>query len=325
MANRDIVAIADEVKKHKSALIFAHHNPDGDAIGSAVASGLILKELGYEVVDYAVQKDIRGYYEILSEGVNFFKPIKESYDLAVIVDCSTFEYIYNNELISRCKRKVLIDHHISNKTTFADFTYVDGNAAAAGELVYELCIELDITPTRDIANAIYVAIVEDTGHFQYSNTTKKTHEIVANLYSYSQDFAKISQKLHQYDVSKIKLNKAAYDNLRFYNDNKLVIIAFTKDGIDFDYDEIDTDGVIDIGKYINTTELSIFIKEYARGEFKISMRSMVDNLDVSEIATRFNGGGHRKAAGFKTEMKLDEIIEFFKGYMNEYERTNNCR
>ena len=307
----EIKKFAELIKTMDSVLIFAHKNPDGDAIGSAVCAGLLLKECGIDV-DYCLGEDTKGYLSLFEEGVNFKNELKSSYDAALLIDTSTPSYVYDNEKIKRCDKIFVIDHHISNEG-FGDYTYHDSTAGATGELIYQLAVAMQITLTKQMAHAVYLSIIEDTGNFTYSNTTGRTHQIVSHLYEVTDDFYTISEKLKMYPKSKLLLTKIFLDNVKFYYQDKMIIASLFQDS-DIDYLNMDTDGLINMIRQVRGCILSVFIKELAQDTYKISMRSADNNVDVASISSTFGGGGHKKAAGFQFHGQYDELIKYFLEY-----------
>ncbi len=307
----EIKKFAELIKTMDSVLIFAHKNPDGDAIGSAVCAGLLLKECGIDV-GYCIGEDKKGYLSLFEEGVHFKDEIKSNYDAALLIDTSTPSYVYDNEKIGRCDKIFVIDHHVSNEG-FGDYTFHDPTAGATGELIYQLAVAMQITITKQMAHAIYLSIIDDTGNFTYSNATGRTHQIVSQLYEVTDDFYTIPEKLKMYPKSKLLLTKTFLDNVKFYYQDKMIIATLFLDS-DIDYLSMDTDGLIDMIRQVRGCILSVFVKELAQDSYKISMRSADDNLDVSLISGTFGGGGHKKAAGFEFHGQYDELIKYFLEY-----------
>ena len=317
--SRKLSQIADEIRSRDSFLIFAHKNPDGDAVGSAVSMGLLLKSLGKKV-SYAVNRDNAGLWSIFEEGSYFGEPVSGYYDFAVAVDCSTSDFIDCSEHLSRCSGLIVIDHHVSNKG-YGDISYIDSDASAAGEIIYELFKIMDIPVSRQAANALFLSLSSDTGYFRYSNTKPSTHMTAAELYKYSDEFTSVAEFADSYDLSKTVLIKEALSSMEFYYEGKLGIISLTRESGVLSEDT-DTDGIIDYIRNVRGCRLAVLIKETEKGCFKISMRSTASDYDISVIAAAFGGGGHKKAAGFfmsDTNLKevTDTILRTAKGIWTE--------
>ena len=304
---RKLLKICDEIKRKSTFLIFAHLDPDGDAIGSAVSLGLMLKGLG-KSVEYAIDRDKSGLWNLFSEGEDFGKPVESFYEVALIVDCSTPDFIGNNRFLSKCDSLMIIDHHASN-IGYGDLAYIDSDISSTGEIVYSLIKMMKVPVTKQMANALFLSMSSDTGYFKYSNTKPSTHRIIAELYKYSEEFSKVAEYVDSYDFSKLEVIKKAIDSIEFYFDGKLGIMTLTqKSG--FSPGGNDTEGIIDYVRNVRECQISILIKEISSGDFKISMRSIVDDYDISMAASALGGGGHKRAAGFFMEnTEIETVID----------------
>lgn len=317
MKNSNLKRIAEMLNEAGSILIFAHKNPDGDAIGSAVCMGLLLKSLGKKV-DYCLEEDTKGYVELFEEGKNLYGVLSEYYDIALILDTSTVNYIYNSGQMSRCAKIILIDHHQTNEG-FGDCIYIDPSAAATGELIFLLAKEMKIALTTEMAHALYVSLSEDTGNFTYSNTTARTHKIVSQLYKVCSDFYLITDSLKMYERTRLLLTQAALQHVRYYHDNKMIIAALTLDNGIINYldTEINTDGIIDLIRNVKGCHLAVFIKQIRNDDYKVSLRSNDELIDVADISKEFSGGGHKKAAGFSYSGKYSDLEKFLIDYADK--------
>ena len=306
-SRKKLSEIAGEIRSRESFLIFAHKNPDGDAVGSAVSMGLLLKALGKKV-SYAVNRDNAGLWSIFDEGSFFGEPVSGYYDAAVTVDCSTRDFIDCGEHLNRCTFMIVIDHHASNKG-YGDAAYIDSGACAAGEIIYDLYMLMKVPVSRQAANALFLSLSSDTGYFKYSNTKPSTHRIAAELYRYSDEFTAVAEFADSYEMSKTALIKEALSSIQFYYEGKLGIMSLTREsGVLTDV--ADTDGIIDYVRNVRGCRLAVLIKENAEGCFKISMRSTSDDYDISVPAAAFGGGGHKKAAGFfMQDTNLKEVTD----------------
>ena len=304
---RQLLKICDEIKRKNTFLIFAHNDPDGDAIGSAVCMGLALKFIG-KTVEYAIDRDKAGLWNIFDEGENFGNPIDSFYEAALILDCSTPDFIENKHLLSKCDSTLLIDHHTSNKG-YGDLAYIDSDSSSTGEIIYSLVKMLKVPITTQMANSLFLSLSSDTGYFKYSNTKPSTHRVVADLHKYSDEFAEVAGYVDSYDFSKLLLIKEAIDSINFYFDGKLGIMTLTQKNGVFS-GENDTDGIIDYVRNVRGCQIAVLIKELSKGDYKISIRSIVDNYDISMAASALGGGGHKRAAGFFMEnTEIETVID----------------
>jgi len=288
--------------------LIAHVMPDGDTLGSCVALKQALEIIGKKV-DIYCEDPVPHTYSFL-ERIQKIKmppePIKQ-YELVIAVDCSDKERLgYTcNLLFDKAAKTINIDHHVSN-TEYADINIVDSKAAATGELIYELIIELGVKPEKTIAEALYTAISTDTGSFCYSNTTSRTHYIIAKLLEYGVEVDKLSTILFkQHSIAWTRLLGKALETLELYLDGKVALIYISKEMIDkVGANEGDTSGIINYAKDIEGVELAIMLKE-EKDSVKVGLRSQY-LIDVSQIARQFGGGGHIRAAGCKIETSLEE-------------------
>lgn len=297
--------IINVIKESKSFLITSHKSPDGDAIGSCIALGIALKQLGKKV-SYVIETPVQSKFEYMHE-INCFEKLPyNSFDVALFLDCSDVSHLYNPGVLDNCNTSINLDHHISNNS-YCDFNYIDSTASATGEIIYDVINKLDTTINKDIAVALYTSIVTDTGNFKYSNVTSKTHKIVSELYHYPNDYAEINRKIFDENTyGKIKLLGKALNNLFLTKEGKVSIIHLSMN--DYIDKHIDDEGIINYARDIQGVEVAIGLKEIQHKTYKISFRSTKD-FDVSKLATIYGGGGHQKASGCVIEgYTKDEII-----------------
>lgn len=311
--------IIEVIKKYNKIAIFSHKNPDGDTLGSQLSLGLALKKLGKEVIYYNVDP-IPEYYFFLTD-IDKIEPLEERMDedcLAIYVDCADGNRVgypmFGRETIN-------LDHHVSNDN-FADYNYVDFKAAAAGEIIYELIRNLGVDFDRNIATNIYTAISTDTGSFLYSNTTERTHMIGAEMIKYGANTAALRENFFEgISFERFSLIRYSYSNVKFAADHKIAWVTIPRKVIlDINAKEEDTEGVISHLKNIKGVEVAFLLREKEDGELKASLRSK-SIVDVSEIASVFSGGGHKRAAGFELNLPIEDgekivLEEIKKGFKN---------
>lgn len=299
----------EALRANDSVLILAHNRPDGDAIGSAIALGKGLKSLG-KTVDYYLDEELEERVRFFPELALVNKPLKEQYDLAVLVDCSTLDYCYKPEGGIPAKKIAVIDHHKSNEA-FGDYNFVE-ITAATGELIYRVLTALGAKLDDETVDAIFTAISTDTGSFQYSNVTAQTHEILAKLYELKGGFAPLSQHLHAIkSYNQTKLYGKAIDSLTLYDDGQLSVIELDCETIGRWGGEANlTDGISNIGMNTEGVRLAAVFKETKPGVYKVSLRSKDPyDIDVSTIAKKYRGGGHKRAAGFTYSGDKEPLIK----------------
>ena len=312
MKNKELNSLSEIGKilsKSKSILIFPHGSIDGDALGSSVALCLGLRSLGkicYVMMDEDIPENIR----FIENGCcNWDLNYITDQDVSICIDNGELSRIYSRQdLFKKGKTSALIDHHKSSEP-FLDYNYIDIKAAASAEIIFDLLLVMGIKITKEIAEAIYVGIVTDTGRFQYSNTTKRTHEIVSELMDYDIDQNKVSVEIYQsVSHAKIKLEACVLNTLRVECEGRLAAAYVTRKMLsETGAKDEDTEGVVEIMRNLRGVEVAVFAKEKEQDEIKVSMRSKFD-FDVSQIAVDFQGGGHVNAAGFSCHGDIEKIV-----------------
>ncbi len=304
--NNSMKEIGQQLMAAESVLLFPHINMDGDALGSCVALCLALRNAGKKAA-ILVEEDVPEYVGFLDNG--YCTQNHEIFgipDVCMCVDCSeTKRFPGREETFLKGKTTVCLDHHFTGEP-FADYNYIDGSVAATCELAYQLLVEMGLEITTEIAEAIYTGISTDTGHFQYSNTTKQTHMIAAELLDMGIDHNKITVLLYQSTrLEKLRITARVLDNMEVFADGRGAIAHASQamleaEGVTME----DTEGAIDLIRNIKGVEIAAFLKEREENVIKGSLRAKTYG-NVAEIAGKFNGGGHIKAAGctFYTDLE----------------------
>ena len=309
MINNTMREIADVLKAAESVLIFTHINMDGDALGSAAALAGGLRSLGKESY-ILIEDQIPAYLGFLDKGYcTYDQEILKDADVSVCVDCGDFSrFPLRKDKFLEAKTTVCIDHH-----SFCDYNYVDSDAAATGELIFSLLKEMGCAPDVETGEAIFTAITTDTGNFQYSNTNKNCHLIMAELYDWGVDPNRASVEIYENErLEKLVVTVKALESLEIIGGGKAAIAHLTKEEMDKTGAAPDeTDGVIDRLRSISGVEYAAFLKEKEPGVIRVSMRAKLLG-NVAEIAARNNGGGHIKAAGCTLEMSMEKAIGLIK-------------
>lgn len=298
-------AIAEAIRQAQRLLVCIHKHPDGDALGSAIAAVLALEAMGKQVVGYCPGPLLVHFHDI--PGIERLRPQFPSgqpFDLALYLDCADLDRVLK-DFKPPC-RTVNIDHHKSN-ALFADLNWVDPAAAATGELLYALFVEMQVEITAPLAQALYLAIMTDTGSFRYANTRPETFEIVARLVQRGADPA-LAARLYWDNVSphSVRLRAAALQSLTLEAGGRLAWAQLTAaqfaahGGL-----EHAPEGLSSALRGIRGVEVGLLFTEIPGEGIRVSLRSH-GNVDVSEIARQLGGGGHRSAAGAVIEAPLDE-------------------
>lgn len=303
--------LIDLIGNAKRAAIAGHENPDGDCAGSCLALYNYLKEAypGLET-DVYLEK-LPASYSFLA-GSEEIKGVAgtEPYDLFFALDSGDRDRIgIAGELFDTASLKVCVDHHISN-VGFADVNIIVPSASSTSELIYELIEQDGGVFTHDISEALYLGIIQDTGVFQYSCTGPRTMEIAGNLIRKGIDFTKIIEEtFFQKTFIQNRLLGEALASCELTEDGKSVYSVTSLDQLaKYNADSSDLDGIVSQLRETKGVDLAIFLYEKEPGSYKVSMRSS-DAVDVSAIALKLGGGGHKKAAGCSAFGTSREIIE----------------
>ena len=283
-------------------VLCCHVSPDGDTLGSALGLARLLEQKGKEVTVF-VDDDINKSLSFIPGVDKVQRPeagvIVEA-DLFVVVDASSFDRVgICNEVV---KAPVLlnIDHHISN-TEFADYLYLDAEAAAAGEIMCDLFEAMGWEYDEAIAVDFYTAITTDCGSFRYSNTTSKTMQRAAKLLDYSVKPNEISDMLDIRSRKTTELLAKVLPSLTFDYEGKVAHITITNDLYD---KETQTDSFVSYPRYTEGVEVAVMFKAVEPEVTRVSMRS--SNVDVASVALSFGGGGHLRAAGCTIYAPVEE-------------------
>ena len=313
--------LAGEIKKQDDILVLTHINPDGDALGSAFALNMALCSMGKKsrVVLMAPMPQKYTFPELKAEYM-LLCDAPESFSCVITVDCADFRRLGEaKKLFSQAEYTINIDHHLSNEG-FANLNYVVPEPSA-GEIVYDLICALGLQLDVDTAAALYVAISSDTGNFTYENTQPRTFERCAKIAETGLPITSIANRLYNARTyeSTLLIGKVI-ENLRLYFDARLAVTRITLselNGIGATAEDCET--VINYARDINTVELAVFIRQFKENLYKVSFRSKND-IDVMEIAQRFDGGGHKKASGCTMRGDLEDILDTVLNIAKEFFR-----
>jgi phosphoesterase RecJ-like protein len=315
----ELTAVADAIRANDRFLLVTHENPDGDALGSIVAMKLALDALGKESVMYVGgEMALPPDYEFMAlDGLRRDLPDDAATRVVLALDSATAPRTrIPPEVLDAAPLVVDVDHHHDN-TRFGTINLVVPEASSTGEIVRDLLRELGVPLTPQIAEAIYIAIDTDTGRFQYANTTQKAHGLAAELMDNGVEPQVIFRRIYEaVPFERQKLKGRALDRARLYEDGRMIATYLLREDFEeFGVGEEYAEGVIDELREVKGVELAMTVREppipdgLAR---RVSMRSASDAFDVSLIARKRNGGGHKRAAGFSSDETVEEIIEFVR-------------
>ncbi|MCY6356640.1 DHH family phosphoesterase [Clostridium sp. ZS2-4] len=306
---RQINSVIEAINRSKKIGITCHVSPDGDALGSSLALMQGLLKLNKEA--YIMSKESLpetfGYLPFCDEVNKNIDCILENTDTVIVLDCGNVGRINSNlSMPNRNYTLINIDHHLSNDL-YGDINYVNTDAAAVSEIIYEIFNMMNIEIDTDIATCLYTSLVTDTGSFKHSNTTDLTHKIAGHLINVGIDFSQIHRNIFEnVKYSRIKLQGRVIENMYLTHDGKICIMKLTQEMLDeFDINNGDSSDIISLGTKIDTVEVAVLLKETEEG-VKVSLRSKTI-VDVRKIAEKFDGGGHVRASGFASKKSLKEI------------------
>src|SRR3954469_3023024 len=312
----DLVAVADAIRGHERFTLTTHENPDGDALGSLLAAKVAFDQLGKDsVMVMHGDAPLPGEYQ--------FMPLAELHrrwpdDLServlVALDCANETRIADPDVLGRVPLSINLDHHHDN-SRFGDVNLIVPDASSTGEVLRDLFRELDVELTPAIAEPLYIALVTDTGRFQYTNTTPKALRLAAELVEAGADVHRVFQGIYEsVEFAKLKLLARALERAQVYEGGRLVVSYLVRtDFTEVNAPEAYSEGIIDYLRSVEGASMAALIREPPRSEGparRISLRSSDDELDVSAIARLSGGGGHRQAAGFSSEVSIEEITKF---------------
>lgn len=302
----------------ESVLIFPHVNPDGDALGSCAALCRVLRNSGKEawiLLDESVPK----YLSFMdTEFCTCDHGCIAEPDICICVDCSEEKRFPDRaEKFNSGRTKLCLDHHATSGS-FGDYYYIDGAEAATAQIIYKLLLEMGAQIDRNTAASLYTGISTDTGNFQYSNTTPETHMIAAELMKTGMDHVSITVALYQnVSLTKVRLEARILDKMEIFAGGKAVISYVDSSMLrEVSAKMEDSESAIDTLRNIEGVEIAAFLKE--KGDaVKVSMRAKSAGR-VDEIAVKFGGGGHAKAAGCTMEMSIAEATDAIKKEIISY-------
>ena len=328
--NPELAAVADAIRSHDRFLVTTHENPDGDALGSLLAAKLALDALGKDVVMYLSGETPlpREYSWMPLDNLRRSLPDDAAARVLLALDCANESRLGPDpEVLASAPLVVNVDHHHDN-SRFGGVNAVVADASSTGEIVRDLLSHLDVELTPDMAEALYIALVTDTGRFQYTNTTPKALRLAAELVEAGADVHKIFQGVYEsIQFAKLKLLARALERAQIYEGGRLVISYLLRgDFAEVGAAEPYSEGIIDSLRAVEGADMAALIREPPRGDAparRVSLRASADELDVSRIARASgDGGGHRQAAGFSSSDSIEEITEFIRREFVEATRAS---
>jgi phosphoesterase RecJ-like protein len=311
--------VLQRIRTDTSFVVATHENPDGDALGSLMGMQGLLTALGKHSDMFIAPSDLplpREYRCAALEHAIQAAPADIDRHTVVMLDCGNIDR--NPAAVLQHGAHLLnIDHHHDN-TLFGTLNLVDPSASCTAEIVWDLMHGLDIPPSTAIAEALYVALVTDTGRFMYENTGPRAHRMAAELIAAGVNVPAVYRRLYEeMPFAKLALLGVALERIQRFDGGELTLAAL--DAQDFEQagaEESFSEGIIDHLRSVEGTKVAVLVRELIapenRGKRKVSLRATGDEVDVSAIARAQGGGGHRRAAGFSTMLGVSELIVFLR-------------
>ena len=315
MSNHDLTSslqsAAAFIRDRDHFLVVSHVNPDGDAISSTLAVGLLLQYMGkhYTLVN---ENSIADKFKELPGGehIQMYADSFPQFQYVITVDCADFSRVGRVQSgFSQDVEILNIDHHPTNDG-FGQVNLIHTSSASTTQIVFELSNALDIKLTEELATCLYTGLMTDTGGFRYSNTTPEVMKIASLLLNAGVMGHQLAEKyLERLTLAHVRLLQRVLNSLSFSPDNKICWLAVTELDIEVSgAGSDDLEGLVNYPRNIDGVEIGILFKQIKENEIKVSLRSSGD-VDVSKIAQSFGGGGHVKASGCTINDTLNEAIE----------------
>jgi phosphoesterase RecJ-like protein len=307
------------LKKYQRFTVGCHLRPDGDAIGSLMALGLSLELAGKQVEMVLPEGEpqtfsfLPGFERIRTTPT--FDP-----EVVLSVDCAEqTRLLLPPEVFVTQPLLVNLDHHISN-TYFGDLNLVLPEAAATGEIVYQLLCAGGFPVDDRIAMAIYTAVATDTGFFRFSNTTAETLSLAAQLVeTYGISPSQIAERVYEEkSFESLRLLTEVLSTLKLSPDQRYSWMVLSQEMLQrYPVELEETENFVNYASSIRGVEIGLFFKEVKPQDIKVSWRSKA-TVDVSRLAAHFGGGGHARAAGCSLTGSMDAVTEEVLSFVQQY-------
>ena len=310
MSVKTAKAVEKVLSKAKNILVTSHQDPDGDSVGSQMALIAYLVKKKKKVAAFNQGKmpnkyrflDPKGIIQEATEPLPYFVP-----DAAFVVECPSLRRIGCVQKLLRPETVIVnIDHHPRNEK-FGQVNWLDSKASAVGEMIYDFLAAARFKITPAVAEALYTAILTDTGRFRYSSTHPRTLEICSHLMKLGANPQKITEEVYyRISPSDLRLVARVLEGMEFHHGNQICFLSIDnrileETGARFE----DTEGIVDYSLFLREVQVGALFKELTPGKTKVSLRSQ-NGIDISPIAKSFGGGGHPNASGCALSLSLAE-------------------
>ncbi|MBQ3417100.1 MAG: bifunctional oligoribonuclease/PAP phosphatase NrnA [Ruminococcus sp.] len=293
---------ASLLKEHDKFRLLTHSYPDGDTLGCAFALCFALRKMG-KLCNIAIDGKLPSKFSYLAKN---YREQDFAFEYVVSVDVAAMQLLSDSVMEGVDHIDLCLDHHRTNSIE-ADHIYVDADAAAAAEIIYQLLSLLEVEPDEDIAAGIYTGVSTDTGCFVYSNTTPRTHAIAAAVMPYCSWVEINNINFVLKTRAKVKMERMIYDTMEFYAGGACAIVYTTlamQEALGAGDDEME--GLASIPRQIEGVKMGITMREKEGGVFKISVRTN-EGIDAAQFCKQFGGGGHPAASGCSIEGSLGDV------------------
>lgn len=293
-------------------IITAHIRPDGDALGSALALAGLLRKQG-KTVQVALDRAEIGVAVVIAgnEALTPTTAVDADVDLLVVVDCAVKNRMPEalQHLVGRLPT-INIDHHPTN-TEFGEAQWIDAQASSTGEMIWRLAQEAGWKADRAIAEALWVALITDTGRFAYESTSTVTLTCAADLLTYGVRTAWLNEEIYtSFEWRVLQLRKRAYDRLEVWMDGRVAVVSLTwEDFVATGCTKADAEDIIEIARSLRGSQIALFVYETepkaTLSRVSIRTRPPLDAIDLAKI---YNGGGHHRAAGANVPGNIETAL-----------------
>jgi phosphoesterase RecJ-like protein len=294
------------IRERQSFVLTSHARPDGDAIGSQMALGLALESLGKTVrwVDHDPAPAPYRHFPAVDR-IEVSSTFDGDVDAVIVMECNVLARPEVGGLEGRFV--INIDHHGGN-TMYGDVNWFDETACAVCEMTAEIIDGLGVKWTPEIATHLYLGISTDTGSFRHANITARTFDICRRISETGVNAAELARQIYDsFSLGRVKLTGEMLHAMELHHDQRIAILYYDDDllkkcGATTD----DTDGLVNIPLGAKSVDAVALIKKQSTGDFRVSLRSKGD-VDVRQVAQKYNGGGHKQAAGCNMTGTLEDV------------------
>ncbi len=310
MSVKTAQAVEKVLRKAKNILVTSHQDPDGDSLGSQMALIAYLQKKKKRILAVNQGKMPNKYRFLDPKGIirEAVLPLPDFVpEVAFVVECPSLRRIGSVQQLLRPETVIVnIDHHPKNEK-FGQINWLDAKASAVGEMIYEFLLAARFKITRPVAEALYTAILTDTGRFRYSSTKPKTLEICARLMQLGANPQKITEEVYyRISPSDLRLVARVLEGMELHEGGQVCFLSIddrilADTGARFE----DTEGIVDYSLYLREVKVGVLFKELSFGKTKVSLRSQ-NGINISPIAKFFGGGGHPNASGCALPLPLPE-------------------